>query len=115
MRSAKADFAASAAGLGLRRRRAKSRGRGAVLPSRLPEAQGRCPYHPTDPKKPRTPLKLEDLDKSGSWNDEFMKELRKVLNEKQLDKLTILEYLEKINPGDKDRLFVHSSEFTVLK
>lgn len=86
---------------------------------------GWCPYHPQVNRQNYT---LRDEDGSGSWKDEFIADLKNAaegsmwrLNETEFGRdmavglLRIVDYLERIPAHKPERLFVHCSEFIVIK
>jgi hypothetical protein len=87
---------------------------------------GWCPYHPRIEKEI---LELPDLNKSGSWRDEFLREIMKTEDDSPWSlpgedvperrvgagSLTIKRYFERVPPHKGERLFVHCSEFIVIK
>jgi len=84
---------------------------------------GWCPYHP---KIGDEILELPDWNKSGSWHDEFLEEIMKtddkapwkvVEAEKRFaaGSFTIESYFKRVPSHKGTRLFVHCSEFIVIK
>ena len=84
---------------------------------------GWCPYHPTENK---VLYELPDKNKSGSWKDEFLAALKDPDGKWKLDEkvfgpdkavglVTIADYLERVLADKETRLFVHCSEFIVIK
>jgi hypothetical protein len=86
---------------------------------------GWCPCHPRIEKEI---LELPDRNKSGSWHDEFLKEIMKdgrgspwtVPRDDGRERdapggLTIESYFKRVPSHKGERLFVHCSEFIVIK
>ncbi len=71
---------------------------------------GWCPYHPTNDDKL---IVFPDANRSGSWNDEFRAYLTLDSGHGGLNNPTVASCLA--TPCDPKRLFVHCSEFVVLK